>query len=878
MPSLLVVRCSFFIVHFMKAPECPPRLPMASSSPTLADATFALDRYPRPGAGHDELFDAGGGARPYWQGFLNGLHELGLPELDRRWREARRFLRREGVTYNVYGDERGQDRPWQLDPVPLVISAQESAALRNGLVQRARLLEAILADVYGPQRLLAERLLPPELVFANPAFLRPCHGIAWPGQRRLHLIAFDLGRRDDGSVCVLADRTQAPSGAGYCLENRLATARLLPELFHACNVQRLASFFRSSRDGLYALAPNGDSPSAVLLTPGPFNETYFEHAFLARYLGLPLVEGSDLTVRDDRVFLKQLDGLQPVDVIWRRLDDDYCDPLELRGDSFLGTPGLVQAARAGNIAIANTLGSGLVESPAQMAFLPQLCRRLLDAELIHPSVPTYWCGNEDGLAHVLAHLPRLVVKGAFRSVRHATLFGDQLTRADQERLAERIRARPWEYIGQEIVPLSTAPALGPTGLEPRRIVVRTYLAATPGGFTLMPGGLTRVSPSSDSRIVLMQHGAGSKDTWVLSDGPITAFSLLGPTGQPAALSRGGSDLPSRVADDLLWLGRYAERADGLIRLMRGILVRMTEHSGLAEVPELPRLLCALTRLSGTYPGFGGPDGAGRLAAPEAELRALVFDGERQGSLAFNVRAILRSAGSVRDRLSADMWRALSQLGHATRPPPAPATLSDLLDRLDQAVLTLAGFAGLAAESMTRAHGWRFLDIGRRLERLQHTLGLLRATLVEAPAGEAPLLEAPMLEALLEIADSAMTYRRRYLASPQAAPVLDLLFADEANPRSVHAQLLGLCATVDALPRPRGAAGPSPVQRLARALLGTAQLAQIEPLAAVDSAGRRQALDDFLARLQREVPLLSDSITHCYLSHLQPARHFAGPES
>jgi uncharacterized circularly permuted ATP-grasp superfamily protein/uncharacterized alpha-E superfamily protein len=782
------------------------------------------------------------------------------------------LLRRAGVTYNVYGDQRGRDRPWQLDPVPLLISAQESASLRDGLVQRAQLLEAIVADLYGPQRLLAEGVLPPELVLANPAYLRPCHGIA-PTGRRLHLIAFDLARQPDGSVCVLADRTQAPSGAGYCLENRLAIARLLPELFHACHAQRLAPFFHALRDGLHALAPHVENRTAVLLTPGPFNETYFEHAFLARYLGLPLVEGADLTVRDCRVFLKLLDGLQPVDVIWRRLDDDYCDPLELRGDSFLGTPGLVEAVRAGNVAIANALGSGLVESPAFLAYFPRLCRRLLGAELIHPSVPTYWCGDEAGQAHVLAHLPRLVIKSAFRTARRSTIFGDQLTQAEQHELAARIRARPWEYVGQELLALSTAPVLGTDRLEPRRVVVRTYLVAAPGGFTLMPGGLTRVAPAADERIVLMQHGAGSKDTWVLADAPVPAFSLLDATGEPVALSRGGSDLPSRVADDMLWLGRYAERADGLIRLLRGILVRLTERSGLAEVPELPGLLRTLTRLSGTYPGFIGAGAEARITAPDEELRSFIFDHGREGSLAFNVHAIYRVASSMRDRLSSDMWRALSQLGHRATASHTPPTLSDLLDRLDQWVLTLAAFAGLAADSMTRAHGWRFLDIGRHLERLLVTVGLLRAVLVEVHATDEPRAEAPMLEALLEIADSAMTYRRRYLGNPEAAPVLDLLLADDANPRSVHAHLRRLCATVEELPRSEGA-GTQSVQRIAAALLQCVREADVAQLTRADASGRRSALDSLLGWVERELQLLCEAITHRYLSHLQPARQFA----
>ncbi len=846
---------------------------MDPTSPAPSVHAAALDGYRVPPLAHDELLGPDGAARPHWEAFLRGLGPPGLAGLAGRWREARHLLRREGVTYNVYGDPHGRDRPWLLDPIPLLISAAESAALRDGLVQRARLFEAILADLYGPQRMLTERLVPPELVFANPAFLRPCHGLAWPGGRRLHVVAFDVGRAADGTACVLSDRTQAPSGAGYCLENRLTIARLLPELFRACNVQRLAPFFRALRDGLHALAPRPEQPNAVLLTPGPLNETYFEHAVLARYLGLPLVEGSDLTVRDGRVFLKLLDGLQPVDVIWRRLDDDFCDPLELRADSFLGTPGLVQAARSGTVAIANALGSGLVESPALMPLLPRLCRRLLDEELIQPSVPTFWCGDPGGLSHALARLDELVIKPAFRPTRRPTVFGDRLSGAERDALVQRLRARPWEYVAQEVQPLSTAPAAGASGIEPRRVVVRAYLAATPGGYTLMPGGLARVAPTTEGRVVLMQHGAASKDAWVLGDGPVAPFTLLSASGQPVALSRGGSDLPSRVADDLFWLGRYAERAEGLVRLLRGVLVRLTEYSGLAEVPEQPGLLRALTRVSGTSPGFLGPGCEARLAAPEPELRALVFDAGRPGTLAFNLQAVYRTAASVRDRISSDMWRAISRLGFVAAPPAVPPTLSDLLERLDQEVLTLAGFGGLVAEGMTRGHGWRFLNMGRRLERMLHLLGLLRATLVDA-APVTPLLETPLLEALLEIADSSMTYRRRYLGGAQAGPVLDLLIADELNPRSLHAQLIDLQGMIDALPRIEAAAGPSPVQRSVLFLRSAVQLADVGALVAVDRGGRRAALDEFLGGVERALPVLADALTHCYLAHLQPTRQYA----
>src|SRR3954447_20166315 len=340
----------------------------------------------------DEMALDDGGIRPHWGPFVEHIESIGLAELRQRWEEAKLLIRENGVTYNVYGDPLGMDRPWELDPLPLLISPADAAAIEAGLTQRARLLDLILADLYGPRALLTGGDLPAQLVFGHPSYLRPCHGLKIPGNRYLQLYAADVGRAPDGTFHVLADRSQAPSGAGYVLENRIVLSRMLPEAFRDCRVQRLALYFRAMRETLRSIAPHDrDNPRVVLLTPGPYNETYFEHAYLARYLGYMLVEGADLTVRDNRVYLKLLGGLQPVDVILRRVDDDYCDPLDLRGDSFLGVSGLVQAARAGNVAVANALGSGLVESPALPAYLPVLCRALLGEELKLASVPSWWC-------------------------------------------------------------------------------------------------------------------------------------------------------------------------------------------------------------------------------------------------------------------------------------------------------------------------------------------------------------------------------------------------------------------------------------------------------------------------------------------------------
>jgi uncharacterized circularly permuted ATP-grasp superfamily protein/uncharacterized alpha-E superfamily protein len=828
----------------------------------------------------DEAFDGGGVARPHWHALLNSLGELGLPELTRRWEEAKHLIRENGVTYNVYGDPRGMERPWQLDPIPLVLAPDEARVLESGLIQRGWLLEAILRDVYGPQKCLHAGLLPPELIYPNPAFLRSCVGLRLPGNRYLHLYGANIGRQGDGGFRVLGDRTQSPSGAGYALENRIVLSRMLPDTFRDCQVHRLALFFRTLRDTLRGIAPyNRDNPRIVLLTPGPFNETYFEHAYLARYLGYTLVEGGDLTVRDNRVYLKVLGGLQPVDVIFRRLDDDFCDPLELRPDSSLGVPGLVQAVRAGNVSVANSLGSGLLETPALLAFLPALCRFLLGEELRLPSVATWWCGDPRSCEHVLANLHDLVIKPALAGVRMEPVFGGELSREQLDRLAEEIRARPHNYVGQERLTLSTAPVLVENRLQPRHLVLRAYAAAHEDSYAVMPGGLTRVGSATDSWVVSMQRGGGSKDTWVLSDGPVSSFSLLRPPGLTLELTRGGSDLPSRVADNLYWLGRYAERAEGLTRLLRGILQRLIETSGLPEVPELAVLLHAVGRLSEFHPGLMREDTESRQAAPEGELLAMMHDARRLGSLASVLNALSRVAGTVRDRISTDMWRVLRDLGEFRQIKGAFSpngeqggrrrTLSTELELLDRTILSLAAFGGLAMESVTRGEGWRFLDMGRKLERSLYTLALVRSTLVQIHGNEGPLLEA-----LLQIADSSMTYRRRYQGSLQTTAVLDLLLADETNPRSLAFQMAALADDVEHLPRDAMHIGRTAEQRHMLSSLTTLRLADIDHLARPDASGRRTELEELLSRLAAVLPAVSDAITQTYLSHLQTSRHLA----
>jgi len=825
--------------------------------------------YAPNGRAFDEMVSARGELRADGAPIAQALESLGEAELSARLESARRTIRDDDVTYNVYGDPRGMDRPWQLDIVPLVIGPEAWSRLEAGLAQRARLLDAILADLYGAQRLLHERLLPPALVYANPGYLRPCHGLAVAGGRHLHLHAADLARTPDGTWWVLADRTQTPSGSGYALENRIALSRSLPEAFRDCRVQRLAPFFRAFREALYASAPRSTgSPRVVLLTPGPYNETYFEHAYLARYLNFTLVEGGDLTVRDESVFMKTVEGLQPVDVVVRRLDDSFCDPLELRGDSSLGVAGLVQAARAGRVTIANALGSGILETPAMLPFLPGLCRQLLGEALALPSVPTWWCGQPRERQHVIDRLHEMVVKPAFSRRHREPVFGAALSRRERELVADEIRARPAEFVGQEALALSTAPVWAGGAdrgeatrgdgarLEPRAIVVRAYAAVSDGGYVVMPGGLTRVATTSSSTVVSTQSGGGSKDTWILADGPVAPVTLLAPAGGPA-ITRASKDLSSRVADNLFWLGRYAERCESLVRVYRAATSRLVEAASIADAPELSVLVRAMITLQLVPADAAASRSISRLEAQV--LEAMLAEG-RQPGLRDTLGQLRHVAWLVRDRLSGDAWRILNQLHQDLRGEVRLGRAGDALVLLNRIVMTLAAFSGVEAENMTRGHAWRFLGAGRRLERGAMLATLIRATLPAGGSDEAPLWP------LLEIVDSGLTYRRRYFARASLVSVLDLIVADETVPRSLRFQLQALAAHVDGLPRDAAAPTPTKEQALAVRLFAAIRGADLEALCAARAAGRPEPLDLLMAETARGLAELSDTITHYYFSH------------
>jgi len=809
---------------------------------------------------HDEMVSTVGEARPHCGPLIRSLEKLGLMELTSRWEGAKRAIRDNGVTYNIYGDPEGVDRPWTLDMMPLLIAPAEWSRIEGALLQRSRLLNTILADLYGPQRLLHEGLLPPSLVLANPAFLRPCHGVSVPNDVYVHLLAVDLARSPDGQWRVVADRTQAPSGAGYALENRIVLSRSLPEAFRDCHVQRLAAFFHAHRDALMAVAPEErrDHPRVALLTPGPLNETYFEHAYLARYLGFTLVEGADLTVRDGKVFIKTLEGLRQVDVILRRLDDSYCDPLELRPDSMLGVAGLMEAVRAGRVTVANALGSGLAEAPAIAAFLPELCRSVLGEELLLAPARSWWCGHPDDLQYVLAHLDELVIKPSFPPRARQPIFGRTLSAEQKSGLRNALLAHPEAYVAQSEVSLSTAPVWNGHALEPRQLVLRAYVSSSGESTVVMPGGLTRVGAASDIPIVSMQRGGGSKDTWVISEGPVTGASLLAPRRLKVRRERLDSSLPSRVADNLFWLGRHVERAEQSARLLRSLVGYLTREDTSDDTPEVEALLHVLADLGVIPPRVKD------VAVPDLEPQIVIlFRLDAQSSLLRSALGdVRRIAAAVRDRLSLDTWRILHQLPQDVRMRHGRAQYGDVLAYLNRLITDLAAFSGMEMESMTRGHGWLFLDLGRRLERSLASTRLIRSALGATPSHVA------MLEPLLEVADSAITYRRRYFAEAQLPPVLDLLLADVTNPRALAFQLSAMADLLAQFPGDQKSPSPGPEQRVAHAMDAVAA-ADFDALCEPGADLAFERLTGLLDLVDDDLRGVSDTVTLQYFSHAEP---------
>jgi len=821
------------------------------------------------GDGHyDELRTPDGGLRPGWQQFFTHLGAAGFADLDRRAAMLARQIRDDGVTYNVYRPDGGAQRPWSLDLLPIIIGAEEWGLIEQGIAQRARLLNAVMRDIYGPQRLLRESFLPPALVYGHPGYLRALAGLVPADGVYLHIVAFDLARGPDGAWWVIGHRTQAPSGLGYALQNRMIVSRLFPEAFRELRVQRLGATFRSLLDMLYRASPvsAGTTPRVVLLTPGPYSETYFEHVYLARYLGVPLVEGSDLTVRDDRVFLKTLHGLERVHGILRRLDDDYCDPLELRSDSALGVPGLLQAVRAGQVLVANALGSGFLESPAVAGFLPAIAQRLFGEKLTLPSLASWWCGEAAALAQALPQLDQMVVKptcdAQARARQWDTEVASRLDPPRRDELAAQIRARPDDYTLQEYLPLSEVAIWRDRSLQPRAAMLRVYAVADgAGGWHALPGGLTRIA--GDEQVVTMARGGSSVDTWVLARGPVEAFSMLPGPLSAAALESARRPVTSRAAENLFWMGRYTERAEFGVRLARATLALLGED---ADVP-LPLLdtVARLALLQGLVPD-GVPMPSKRLAVFERTLIASLFDELDGRSVAFSIASLARAGEQIRERLSAEHARLIAQTLAELRAARSAAaadgvlTEDEAVEMLQQLELRLAAVTGAQADRMTRDEGWRLLTVGRQIERLVTLAGSLQVMFETQQA-----LTEEGFELALQLADSVITYRARHQRWQHPVALVELLVRDHSNPRSLACVVRTLRQELAQLPAPHG-------DELLARLAPTAQWPSIDVMTTAGADGHMHTLLELVDSLAAASIGLSESIGSRFFSHAEPGFH------
>lgn len=817
----------------------------------------------------DDVFNADGEVQPHWRYLLNSLEALGPKAFKDRQQKAQRILRDDGATYNIYSEQNSPSRTWGLDLVPALISSEEWGGIEAGLLERAELFNLLLKDIYGPRDLIRTGVIPPEALFAHRGFLRACQGLSLPGEHDLILHGVDMMRDEQGQMCVMTDRTQCPSGMGYALENRTVMSRVLPSLFRDSQVHRLATFFQRLRTKLYTLSQTTDTPRIVVLSPGAHNETYFEHAYIANYLGFDLVQSGDLVVRNGYVWMKSLEGLSRVDVILRRVDDWYCDPVELRSDSQLGVANLLEAVRAGHVVIANPLGSGALENPVLLKYLPDISRALLGRELRLPSVATHWAGDNADFSYIRDNIDKLVIKPIYRASGTRSICTEELSSAQRKDLLSMIADKPERYVAQPVLRPHHLPSHVNGTLQPRPSILRTFSVASDTSYALMPGGLTRVGVEENSFIISNQVGSLSKDTWVIASEPERKINLeeasdVAPTRDSNLIS-----LPSRVVENLFWMGRYAERAEASLRLLRTVFVLLNGEERISD--NCRRILLnAVTEQTCSQPGFNNAD-ENMLANPELELLRVVKDAECLGSVRATLNAMLYCSDESKELLSSDTLRVINDIRDAlneldtTLQPEVNAAPEEALDPLVTALMALSG---LAHESMVRGVGWRFMEMGRRLERGMQTTALIKELLVpEVP----PEDQQTLIEAMLLTMETLISYRRRYRARMGVQSSLDLVLLDTSNPRSLLYQIDTINEHIDRLPKaPETRHELSVEERAALEAQTTLKLSVLTELSTRED-GERRALSNTLEHIYSLLGSISTSISDKYFDHRETSR-------
>ncbi len=872
---------------------------MALPAPDTHDVDNLLARYRtartqqalfdvRPGTstGYDEFVDAAGNVRPAWQELAEGVGERGRGGLAQLRTIVRSLIDNDGITYIqvdrhgdavTNGDGTAEPGPWHLDALPLVLSAADWDTLESGLVQRSRLLDAVLADLYGPRHAVTSGVLPPQLLFAHPGYVRAARGIDVPGRHQLFVLGCDISRAADGSFRVNADWAQAPSGAGYALADRRVLAHAIPDLYERIGPRPASPWAQALRLALIDAAPeSAEEPVVVVLSPGIHSETAFDQAYLASVLGFPLVESADLVVRDGKLWMRSMGTLKRVDVVLRWVDAEYADPLDLRADSRLGVVGLVEVLRRGAVTVVNTLGSGILESPGLLRFLPELAEKLLGETPLLQTAPVYWGGINTERSHLLTNLSSLLIKSVTGG---DPIVGPGLSAAQRDSLAACIEATPWQWVGQELPQFSSAPSdYYPGGLSSASVGMRLFTVSQRSGYAPMIGGLGYLLAPGNAAYRL--NTVAAKDIWVRTPTRVTAERIPSAVQLPAMTPSPTRAVSSpRVLSDLFWMGRYAERAENMARLLTVTRERYHEYRYRREMEGsecVPVLLAALGHITGTDTGAGS-DYAEMVATAQTTLWSLTADRHRAGSLAQSVERLGSAARAVRDQMSNDTWMVLAgverALLHAADSPPESQSEGEaFLSSTNN--LTLAGMlalSGVAAESMVRDVGWTMMDIGKRIERGLALTALLRASLTTVRSAGA---EQTITESALVAFESSVSYRRRMLGKVSVAAVADLVLFDTENPRSLVYQLEQLRANLKALP---GSSGSSRPERLVDEIV--TRLRRLDPadLEHVTADGTRAELADLLDGVHRDLRELSGVITATHLSLPGGMQHLWGPD-
>jgi uncharacterized circularly permuted ATP-grasp superfamily protein/uncharacterized alpha-E superfamily protein len=817
---------------------------------------------------YGELIDEDGKIRPHWETFFKSYAELGEEEMNSRYGDTLRLLKENGVTYNIYGDPNGLNRPWKLDNIPFLLSREDWTSIESGLSQRAQLLNLILEDIYGDRNLIRQGILPMELIYNHAGFLRPCNGIRQPGKKQLIVYAADIAKSTEGRIWVVNDRTQAPSGSGYALENRTTMTRVIPELFKGLKVRHLSPYFTALRTGLNEIAPHGNlNPRIVILTPGSKNETYFEHSYLSSYLGFTLVQGNDLIVKDNFVWLKTMGGLERVDVILRRVDDIYCDPLELKSDSQLGIPGLLQCVRSGNVSLANPLGCSILENPGLMPFLQQISRYFLNADLILPTIATWWCGQSRELQYVLDNLQSLVIKKIHRNpTGSSSVDGSSLSAGELQTCKNHIKANPELYVGQEKVEISLNPSLIDGKIIPQKVLFRSFLVSNQDEYVAMAGGLVRSSADAGNFLISSQSGGFSKDAWIISPEPGRVVTVLQET--PESIAESYHDmLPSHAAENLFWVGRYTERILGTARFMRTVMQFLAEGNKL--ITENNRqtersLLEAFTRYSYTLPGFTGEDAEGLFADPWRELKDVLFNERRPGGIKFNFLQFHKAIHEVRDHWSTDTWRVIRDMeeGLQNGIPLTHHGHLQMIHALDDLITSVVAFIGLNRESISREQGWIMLDVGRKIEQSLLVITMLRTTMIKKNNEQ---VEYNLQQSVLMSNEGLVNYRYKYRRPLQNLLVIDLLIFDPNNPRSLIYQVVRLKSYLQNLPKTVGGQALAEYERLileANTMLNVADKTQLS----VSGGDEYDNLAGFLSGLYNLLAGIPGALSKAFFKH------------